>query len=99
MKRESTDHIVVHCSATKPSQDVGASEIRQWYLDRGLSNIGYHLVIRRDGPVENGRPLSNVGAHVRGYNRVSIGICLSGGMGVMIGPIVTSTIISLRNSP
>lgn len=76
----SVDYIVVHCSATKPEQDIGADEIRLWHRQRGWLDIGYHKVIRRDGTVEDGRPLHAQGAHARGFNDVSIGICLVGGI-------------------
>lgn len=84
--RKTTDFLVVHCSATKPTQDVGASEIRRWHLERGWSDIGYHQVIRRNGVVELGRSLTEVGAHVKGYNRVSVGVCLVGGIDVHGNP-------------
>jgi N-acetyl-anhydromuramyl-L-alanine amidase AmpD len=45
---------------------------------RGWTTIGYHYVVRRDGTVETGRPTTQQGAHVRGLNDCSIGICLSG---------------------
>lgn len=49
---------------------------------RGFSGIGYHLVIRRGGLIEHGRPLDQIGAHARdgGHNRTSVGICLVGGI-------------------
>lgn len=82
------EYIVIHCSATKPSMDIGAKEIDRWHKDRGWRMIGYHLVIRRDGSTESGRPLNadhvlepnEVGAHVEGKNSVSIGICMVGGV-------------------
>ena len=74
------DTWVIHCSATKPSQDIGVDEIRRWHLDKGWDDIGYHFVIRRDGAVEVGRDLKYVGAHARGANRTSIGVCLIGGI-------------------
>ncbi|HHO59906.1 MAG TPA: N-acetylmuramoyl-L-alanine amidase [Thiotrichales bacterium] len=43
-----------------------------------LKHIGYHFVIRINGAVEVGRRLSETGAHCRGYNQKSIGICLAG---------------------
>lgn len=73
--------IVVHCSATKPSQDIGVSEIRTWHMrDNGWSDVGYHYVIRRDGSVETGRPEAVAGAHAKGHNQSSIGVCLVGGL-------------------
>ena len=74
-------YIVVHCSATPPSLDIGADEIRKWHTEeRGWKDIGYHFVIRRDGSVEKGREIGRSGAHVRGYNANSIGVCYVGGV-------------------
>ena len=76
------DMIVVHCTDTPPSRDIGAAEIRDWHVrDNGWSDIGYHYVIRRDGTVEFGRPLGVPGAHAKGFNDSTIGICLVGGRG------------------
>jgi len=79
--RNKTDYIVVHCAATKPSMDIGADTIRDWHVNgNGWRDIGYHLVIRRDGSVEKGRDINDSGAHAAGYNSKSIGLCLVGGM-------------------
>jgi N-acetyl-anhydromuramyl-L-alanine amidase AmpD len=81
MKPSDIKFIVVHAADTKPSMDIGVKEIREWHTkERGWSDIGYHFVIRRNGDLENGRDLSRSGAHVRGYNSVSWGICMVGGM-------------------
>lgn len=80
MNRSSTDYIVVHCSATTASMDIGAEEIRHWHKKRGWKDIGYHVVIRRDGSVELGRALNVTGAHVYGHNHNSVGICVVGGI-------------------
>lgn len=74
------DKIVIHFSWTYPSDDIGAKEIRDMHVNgNGWRDIGYHYVIRLDGTVELGRRLEQVGAHVRGHNRKSIGICYIGG--------------------
>ena len=79
--RSSTEYIVIHCSATKPSMDIGLSEIRNWHVnERGWRDVGYHYVIKRNGEVELGRNIRDTGAHAAGYNSKSIGICLVGGM-------------------
>ena len=49
-------------------------------MERGWRDIGYHFVIRRDGTIESGRPLERTGAHVKGHNKDSIGICMEGGL-------------------
>lgn len=77
---ESVDWLVVHCAATPPNMDIGVEEIRRWHMQKGWSDVGYHYVIRRDGTVEKGRPDHIPGAHARGYNRYSLGICLVGGV-------------------
>lgn len=59
--------------------DIGLKEIKSWHLKRGFNDIGYHFVIRRDGALEVGRPLKKIGAHVKGENSGSIGICFVGG--------------------
>lgn len=81
-KRRVTDFIVVHCAATKPSMDIGWKEINQWHVkERGWAAIGYHVVIRRDGTIEAGRPLDTIGAHAVGVNSQSVSVCLVGGFG------------------
>ncbi len=86
MKRKWTDWIVVHCSATPASMDIGVDRIDSWHRDRGWSGCGYHYVIRRDGTVECGRELYSTGAHVRGHNHHALGICLVGGVAEDGGP-------------
>lgn len=79
-KRQWTSYIVIHCSATSPTHDVGVSDIRSWHLRRGWSDVGYHYVIRRDGRVEPGRAPDRIGAHVSGHNHHSVSVCLVGGV-------------------
>jgi len=74
------NRITVHCSASRTGRYLTASEIRQMHLSKGWSDIGYHFVIRTDGAVEAGRPITKQGAHVYGYNKDNIGICLVGGL-------------------
>lgn len=72
--------IVIHCSATPPSLDVGAKEIDEWHKKRGFARIGYNAVIRRIGEIEQGREEGEELAHARGYNKGSLAICLVGGV-------------------
>jgi N-acetylmuramoyl-L-alanine amidase len=66
---------IIHCS----DSDYGdVATLRKWHLQRGFNDIGYHFIIRRDGEIEVGRPLSQIGAHAKGYNGISIGTCLIG---------------------
>lgn len=78
--RTRTDYIVVHCSATPSTMDIGKAEIDRWHRAQGWLMIGYHRVIRRDGTIEQGRADDAIGSHVKGYNSVSIGITMVGGV-------------------
>ena len=48
------------------------------HLGFGWDGIGYHKVICRSGKIENGRPEYWIGAHVKGKNEISLGVCLVG---------------------
>lgn len=74
------DKIIIHCSATPEGRQTTVEEIKQWHLQRGWKDIGYHYVIYLDGTIHKGRPESVVGAHCSGYNKNSIGVCYIGGV-------------------
>lgn len=86
------EYLIVHCS---DSEWGNVEVIRQWHLERGWRDIGYHRVILNgfisydkfienqrdyalDGAIESGRPDDIIGAHVKGMNSNSLGICLIG---------------------
>lgn len=79
-RKSETDFIVIHCSATPANRDIGAADIDAMHKSRGWQGIGYHLVVRRDGKVEAGRPLYAVGAHTLEYNHRSVAVCMVGGL-------------------
>lgn len=58
----------------------GVVEIDECHRREGYLSCGYHFVIKRDGKVEPGRCRDEVGAHARGYNDRSVGVCLVGGV-------------------
>lgn len=78
----------------KQSGKSAAQVIDGWHKQRGfkrspgaiksfnshLPHLGYHFVIDVDGTVETGRQVGEIGAHVRGHNSNSVGICLVGGI-------------------
>lgn len=84
--------LIVHCSATPAGRDVTAADIRRWHKEeRGFADIGYHFVVRLDGKVECGRPLADIGAHCRGHNSRSVGVCYVGGISSHGRPADTRT--------
>ena len=72
--------IIVHCSATAEGKDFDAKDIDLWHKAQGWDCIGYHYVVKLDGTVESGRPIEKVGAHCKGHNAYSIGVCYIGGL-------------------
>jgi len=81
MKLKDIEYIVVHCSATREGQPYDVEDIRDMHVrGRGWSDVGYHFIIKLDGTVQKGRDLDVMGAHVKGYNSKSIGICYIGGL-------------------
>lgn len=75
-KLDDISEVIIHCSGTDRDQDI--ESIRRWHQWIGWEDVGYHFFIRKDGTLEIGRPIDVVGAHVKGYNSKTIGICLSG---------------------
>ena len=90
-RRKATTMIILHCSATREGQDVKAKTIKQWHKDRGFDDIGYHYVIDLDGTIEKGGDEGLVGAHCKGHNATSIGICYVGGCDKNMKPKDTRT--------
>ena len=73
--------IIIHCSATREGENFEVSEIRKWHVEgRGWSDIGYHFYIDLYGNIHKGRDIAKIGAHCKGHNRNSIGICYCGGV-------------------
>ena len=70
--------LVVHCTDTENDKHLNAIDIHKMHLSFGWNGIGYHKIICRSGKVENGRPEYWVGAHVKGKNDISLGVCLIG---------------------
>ena len=70
---------VVHCSATRSDRPYSVENL----ISTGVAKYGqasYHWFVRRNGNIVPILPESVRGAHARGYNRCSIGICYEGGI-------------------
>lgn len=77
--------LVIHYSATPVERDTSSQDIDEMHRARGFKEIGYHFFIRKNGDVETGRDTSQpgrfeTGAHSKGENSKSIGICYEGGV-------------------
>lgn len=83
--------IIVHCTATPAGRNVTVNEIDRWHRQRGFRCIGYHYVVMLDGRVCLGRDVRQPGAHTKGHNSCSIGVCYVGGLDSAGRPADTRT--------
>lgn len=83
--------LVIHCSATRCNVPFTVEQLRQCHLQRGFRDIGYHFYITRNGELHHCRPVAEIGAHVKGFNRHSISICYEGGLDEKGNPADTRT--------
>lgn len=78
--RRTIKEVIVHCTATMVGKPYTVEQIRRQHKQQGWADIGYHYVIYADGSLHAGRPLNEVGAHCKGHNTYSIGVCYVGGL-------------------
>lgn len=74
------DKIIIHCSATREGEEFSVDTIRSWHKKRGWADIGYHYLVHLDGSISYGRDVDLIGAHTKGHNTGSIGVCYIGGV-------------------
>lgn len=87
--------IIIHHSAS-PAHTTTVDLVRKWHVeDRGWKDIGYHYMIDENGEVHRGREDKIIGAHCKGNNRFTLGVCVFGNyQNEQMKPIVFE---SLRN--
>lgn len=69
--------LIIHCSDTDAPHT--AEDVNRWHIqDNGWDAIGYNYFIEQNSFLSAGRPLWQVGAHCKGHNSDSIGVCLAG---------------------
>ena len=74
--RSRTARIVVHHCASPRSTTL--EQITGWHKARGFETVGYHFFVDGVGVMHRGRDIHKIGAHAKGANEDSIGICLAG---------------------
>ena len=72
--------IVIHCSASRADRDFTEEDLEVCHRRRGFNGTGYHFYIRKNGDIKTTRKIERIGAHAKGYNAHSIGICYEGGL-------------------
>ena len=71
------NRLIFHHSAS--SLATTAEDITRWHTENnGWDFVGYHFIVESNGKVVPGRDLDMTGAHAKGANGDSVGICLVG---------------------
>lgn len=91
------DMIVIHCSATRADVPLSPRQLEEMHRQRGFDGCGYHYYVRRDGEICTMRPVDRPGAHTKGYNQHSIGVCYEGGLDEQGRPADTRTELQKRS--
>jgi hypothetical protein len=72
--------LIIHDSHQGPGEWWRPVDVLRWQArKKGLLEVGYHLVVDRDGTTYRTRDVKSVGSHCPGYNHLSVGVCLIGG--------------------
>lgn len=91
------DMIVIHCSATRADVPLSPRQLDEMHRQRGFDGCGYHYYVRRDGEICTMCPVDRPGAHAKGYNQHSIGVCYEGGLDEQGRPADTRTELQKRS--
>lgn len=79
------DKVILHCSATEDYpfgvgdfDRIGYDEINSLHIAKGFNGCGYHFIVKRSGLIQSGRNPRIIGAHCKGHNTNSLGVCWVG---------------------
>lgn len=79
LQREVTE-LIVHWTETNINQDIGAGELQEFYAEQG-QGVPYHYFIRRDGSLQRGRPINEIGPELpNNHHQYAIQIAFVGGI-------------------
>ena len=90
------DRMIVHHSASHVWTN--KADLWNWHVrQNGWEDIGYHYLIQADGEIVPCRPICYMGAHARGNNADSIGVCVAGDNLTEKDKWTVQQILSLQN--
>lgn len=73
--------LIWHCTAAREGQEQTLAAIRNFHVRvNKWRDVGYHALVHLDGSVSRGRPESQTGAHVAGFNTGTLGYAYVGGL-------------------
>ena len=91
MRTTDIRYIVLHCSATRSTQDYSPEALERDHRARGFRGIGYHYYVCRSCEDIPCRPLDQIGAHVWDNNHGSWGVFYERGVDSTRQPTYTRT--------
>jgi len=79
--------VIVHWTETHTNSNMGADQIRDMAIALGANKMPYHYVIKRDGSLQRGYPVSTATTHTEllDHDKYSISIVFVGGLNVATG--------------
>lgn len=79
--------VIVHWTETYTNANMDADQIRDMAVALGADKMPYHYVIKRDGSLQRGLPVSEEADHCpkNGHNQYSISLCFVGGLNISTG--------------
>ena len=90
MYQKQIERIIIHHTYSQDNpKKIDWDSIRQYHLNKGWNDIGYHYGIEKaEGvyKIVRGRPDYIIGAHCEGYNQNSLGIAVVGNFDVTEPP-------------
>lgn len=73
------DFIALHCTDSDNPKHNNIKTVKHWHVvENGWSDIGYNFLVLDGGQIEIGRPIHLIPAHIKGFNKNSVSICLTG---------------------
>jgi len=76
--KRTVKRVFIHCSASDNPEHDDIAVIREWHIDRGFTDAGYHYFICRDGTIQAGRDIERQPAAQAPHNFQTIAICVHG---------------------
>jgi translation initiation factor 1 (eIF-1/SUI1) len=72
LRKNNPKYLVIHSTLKYPS----FKKLLKFHKKKGWNGVGYHFFISKRSKIYLARPLNKEGAHSKGFNFESIGICI-----------------------
>lgn len=76
--KRTVSKVFLHCSDSDIAKHDNVETIKEWHVQRGFNDIGYHYVITQDGTICIGRDIEKIPSAQKGHNTGAVAICLTG---------------------